>query len=407
MTKSIYQELKKQNQTARTEVEKTRPAPEEFLGLMRPGNLGKYSLIDIYRMGTFMWTKIAMSVILVAAEELGWEKYINLLGKYQKPAQKARIEMLSKKYNIPDTYAGYALMAHAWAKGCMFDVARHGGRTFLSDTATSMCNDRCPQLEALREMDLQTLKECPNLFKWCDAYDNLFLSHINDHCWYSHVSCLCEEDRNWCISYMRDTCEPVKEETFYQAITNMNTAAREHIDELIPSPDDGLFPFTWRNVEDVDMTAIAKDGPLTKGGIAVESLLCAVKGMGWERFINLCTEKLDKGYYKAAQDARDWSGVNGRGVNAAIFALTSAMFAMDFEDHILSNFDKDHGEITAPRCKMIDVVKKLGLEELGEDMCLWCDFYFNHTVKIVNPEISVHFTHCPGKGDGFCRAVIE
>jgi hypothetical protein len=407
MRKSAFVALKEKNSAARTEVEKVRKAPEEFLGLMKPGNLGKYSLTDIYRMGTFMWTKVSMTSILISAEELGWKEYINLLGKYQRPVQKARIDMLSEKYNIPKNYVGYSNMAHIWAKGCMFDVARHAGRSFQSDTATAMCNDRCPQIEALREMDLQMLKECPRLYYWCDAYDNMFLGHVNDHCWYSHVSCLFEEDKKWCISYMRDTNSPVKEETYFDKIVDLNGIARDKLDELAPAPEQGLYPLTWRNVEDVDMTKISRDGPLTKGGIAMESILCAVKGMGWERFLNLCAEKLDKGYFKALQDARDWAGVNGNGMDAALLCLTSIMFAMDFESHTVPNFGPDGAELVAPHCKIIDVVQKMGLEDLGEDMCLWCDFYFNYAVKCVNPDMRVHFTHCLGKKDGFCRAVLK
>ena len=405
---SVYKEMKDAQAKAREKISKVRK--DELCtatGMLRPGNLGDKSLKEIYRYGTWMFTKLAMSTIMVAAEELGWEKYVNLLGEYQRPAQAARINALCEKYGISKTdYQGYALMAHTWAKGCLFDVAAHGGRSFLSDDATSMCNDRCPQIEALREMDLEGLKEVPNMYNWCDCYDNMFLGHMNDHCWYSHCSCL-GEGKDWCISYMRDEHEKqVEDKGFYEAIKSRNDHVRNDVLETLPNPDDGLFPFTWRPVEDVDMTAIAKDGPATKGSIALESILCAIKGMGIERFLEIMEEKCGLGFKKAAQDARFWANIEGREVRDAIFAIASNMFAMDFGTHIMANFDTKQGVVEAPSCKIMDYAKQLGLEAEGKDMCQFCQWYWKKVANGVNPDIDINFTHCCAH-DGFCRAVIE
>lgn len=400
-----YQSLKQNNEKVR--VEFPGRAPKEFGGMLKPGGLNKYSLIEIYRSGTWLWTKISMSTIIVAAKELGWETYVNLLGRYQLPACKGRIDELCGKYNIPNTFVGYQMMSHVWGKGCMFDVASSGGRTLETETETSMCNNKCPQLECLREMGLENHPETRNLYLWCDSYDNMFLGHMNDHCWYSHVSCLCEQGREWCVSYLRDTCKPVKEKPFYSKIKDMNDIGRKTLDEHLPKPEDGLLGLTWRNVEDVDMVRIARDGPYIKSRIAVESMLCAVREMGWRRFLDIYCQTTDKGFDDAAAAWRRWAGIEGRGPKDALAALAVNYFAMDFEDHVVSYFYNDYAEIVAPRCKMIDSAKRMGLEDCAQDMCLWCDYFHNHAVKGVNPGLTVTHTHCLGKGDSYCRAVIR
>ena len=406
---SVYQEMMEQKNTAREKIQKTRKNELcTSTGMLRPGNIADKSLQEIYRYGTWMCTKLAMTSIMVAAEELGWKTYVDLLGKYQLPAQSKRIDMLCEKYGITkEDYQGYALMAHTWAKGCMFDVAAHGGRTFLTDDATSMCNDRCPQIEALREMDLEGLKEVPNMYIWCDTYDNMFLGHMNDHCWYSHCSCVMDPN-GWCMSYMRDEHEPqVRTDSLYDDLKSRNDYVRQNIVPQMPKPNvDTLFPFTWRPVENVDMTAIAKDGPDTKGSIAYESILTAIKGMGIERWLEIMEEKCGKGFEKAAQDARFWANINGREVRDAILTVATNMFALDYNTHIMANFNLEQGIVEAPSCKIINWAKDCNLEDSGKDMCAFCQWYWKKVVQGVNPDIDINFTHCVAH-DGFCRAVIE
>jgi hypothetical protein len=48
------------------------------------------------------WARIAMTTIINATKELGWETFINILNKVQRQANYCRADELMKKYKIPN-----------------------------------------------------------------------------------------------------------------------------------------------------------------------------------------------------------------------------------------------------------------------------------------------------------------
>jgi hypothetical protein len=406
MTENFYRQLKKINAEKRQKLIQTSPEPKGFIGVLCPDNLRQYSDVEKFRYGTFSWTRVSMSTIILATEELGWEKYINLLGKYQLPACKDRIQKLTEKYDIPHgVFPGYMMTALFWGSGCLFDTG-YGGQPFFSMTESSWTMDKCPQIEALKEMGM--VDKAENLHVWCDAYDNMFCGHVSDTCWYSHVKCLGEKNRNQCCSYLRETGKPITGKSFYDKIMSMKGEARKVIDTKYTEAFK-VGNYMWKNIEKhpMDPLDVAKDGAYTKSRIAAESIIIAANEMGWEKFINLSQEKLSWGFTQAAKNLKSWANIHLGDMEEAGMILGVAYYIMGFEDHSIIEYNHDRIEAVAPRCKLIETAKNMGLENTVEDMCLWCDFYHNHAVKAVNPNLTVTHTHCLGKGDAYCRILID
>lgn len=416
MTK--YEELKKIYEEKRSEIGDL-AEQERLYGQRVAGTVNRrHSKIENFRYGTHAWTKISMSTVILAAEKLGWKEYIDLLGKYQLPAQREHAREVAEKYHMPvDTFAGFMMTAILWGQGCLFDMTETGCQPIFSqhDGAWNM-GDKCPQIDALEQMGL--VDKAENLYIWCDAYDDMICSPNYDKGWYSHLKCCGMKGCDHCASYMHEMAEvPEKEpgetrgDNYYNKIMEMKKVSQKLYDAHPAVKNWRATPLTDSFINGLKYETFtpeesAKDGTVIKGRIAAESMVIAAKAMGWDNFINASEEMLSWGFSQGAKDAKAWAGIKLSDMFSACELVSTMFYMLNFEDHQITEYDENHVAGFAPTCKMYDNVKRLGLLEDAKDMHLWCDFYHNFFVQELNPDYRITFTHCLCNGDPECKFEI-
>lgn len=421
MTK--YEELKKIYEEKRSEIGDLKEVESSYGQIVHGTVSRRHSKVDNYRYGTHSWTKISMSTIVLAAEKLGWKKYIDLLGEYQLPAQRQHAEEVAQKYHIPkDTFAGFIMTAILWGQGCLFDMTETGCQPIYSqhDLAWNM-GDKCPQIDALEQMGL--VDKAENLYIWCDAYDDMICSPNGKKGWYSHLKCCGMKGCDHCASYMHDmeyfkTLDVLGEEegesrgkNYYDKIMRMKKVSQELYDAHPATKEWRKTPLTDNFIqsylyETFTPEESAKDGTVIKGGIATESIIIAAKAMGWDNFINASEEMLSWGFSQGAKDAKAWVGVKLSDMFSACELVSSMFYMLNFEQHQITEYNEEHVTGFAPKCKMHEYAKRMGLVDDAREMHLWCDFYHNFFVKQLNPDFRITFTHCLCNGDPECKFEI-
>jgi len=418
-----YEELKGIYENKRTEIGELKEAEKSYGQIVHGSVNRRHPAEKNYHYGMHSWTKVSISTIILAAEKLGWKEYIDLLGKYQFPAQIDRAEEIAKKYHIPkDTFAGFIMTAILWGQGCGFDLSETGCQPIYSQHELSWnMGDKCPQIDALEEMGLVDKSE--NLYIWCDAYDDMICSPNGKPGWYSHLKCCGMKGCDHCASYMHDmdyfgTRDILNEkegeshgEDYYGKIMRMKKRAMELYESHPEVKNWRAAPFTDNFIQGYKYETFtpverAKDGTDLKSRIAMESIIVAAKAMGWENFINASEEMLSWGFSQGAKDAKAWTGVRLSDMMSACELVSSMFFMLGFDDHQITEYNSQHVTGFAPRCKAYEIVDRLGLLGDAKDFHLWCDFYHNFFVQQLNPDYRITFTHCLLNGDPECKFEI-
>lgn len=417
---SKYEELKKIYEKKRAEIGDL-PEQEKLYGVRVANTVSRrHSTVENYKKGTHNWTKVSMSTIILASEKLGWKDYIDLLGKYQLPAQKDHAEEVAQKYHIPkDTFAGFMMTAILWGQGCLFDMTETGCQPIYSQTECSWnMGDKCPQIDALEQMGL--VDKAEKLYIWCDAYDDMICSPNGKKGWYSHLRCTGMKDCDHCASYMWEmaddeipekTPDESRGEDYYNKIMAKKKVAWEKYSSHPATKYWRATPLTHNfmngcKYETFTPEESAKDGTEIKGRIATESMIIAAKAMGWENFINASEEMLSWGFSQNAKDAKAWIGIKLSDMFSACELVSSMFYMLNFEDHQITEYDENHVKGFAPTCKIYRNIKRLGLLDDAKDMHLWCDWYHNFFVRELNPNYRITFTHCLCNGDPECKFEI-
>lgn len=416
MTK--YEELKQIYEAKRAEIGDL-PEQEKLYGARVAQTVNRrHTKVQNWKYGTHAWTKVSMSTIILAAEKMGWKRYIDLLGKYQLPAQRDHAKEVAEKYKIPqDTFAGFMMTAILWGQGCLFDMTETGCQPIFNQHECSWnMGDKCPQIDALEQMGI--VDKAENLYIWCDAYDDMICSPNYNKGWYSHLKCTGMKGCDHCASYMHEMDEvPEKSpdesrgDNYYEKIMKMKEVSRKLYDSHPETKYWRASPLTDNFINGVKYETFtpeesAEDGTVIKARIAMESMVIAAKEMGWDNFINASEEMLSWGFSQGAKDAKAWIGIKLSDMMSACELVSSIFFLLNFKDHQITEYDSNHVCGFAPTCKIHDIIDNLGLLDDAKEAHLWCDFYHNFFVKELNPNYRITFTHCLCNGDPECKFEI-
>lgn len=403
MEANYYQTTRRNRDQLREEINKTKDEPAQFNGLLAPANLDGVDGTELYRRGVDTWTKIGLATIVVVADEIGWDTYINLLDQFQRSSIKQSALQLKEAAGLKgQSLIDAHLVLCDWSKGCGFFPLR---TLRISKVEIEEYSPSCFQITALNEMGMG--ENAHNIHRWCDAYDNLIIQAVNPDAYYSHIWCLGKGDQG-CRYYGSEITEDQKGSDFYQ--TNRGLMESRSSEILGASPDvppiQGYMSIpAW--TEDLDDYTLALDGIEVKGRIAHDNMLVSVYSMGWEKFLNLVHEKQSWGFTKSAFEMRADFDVQGASLQDAANLATIGYKMLGFSGHQLVEYTPSSIEGISTQCPIIDSAKHLGMEKVTEEFSLWCDFFHNFQVQVVNPDFKLTHTHCLGAGDPYCRFFIR
>lgn len=398
MSEQLYQRLIQLRDNRRKEVI---PEPSFKQGVMWPMfAVGTADPVEEMMKGVEEWTRIAMATIISAGESIGMANYIDHLDKYQRQSNASRAAELKEQFNIEGTSpASCVNLMVAWAKGDLFQWHRH---PIVSEHNLFGIGTYCPQVRAAEEMEL--MHKAQDLRLWCDAYDMLIAGAFNQDVRMIHANCPCSGD-NYCLFYIFEE-ERNKKLKYSEHVLKGNAKKRE---ELGPNYEPDYFEGVAmpRYVEGMDPAAIFKDGIKAKSGIAIESMLVAVKVLGMKKWLDICERDHSRGYTQTAIKLKVEHDRVGNDVRDAANLVAINMARTGYDGHNIIKYDGESIETVSSQCPIVDAANRLGLNDVLGDMSLWCDFYHSHFVHASNKKYDATFTHCLGRGDKYCRCTIK
>ena len=401
MGADLYQNLKSLSAAKRKEVEKLAPRPKNLQGYFLPKTISGMPRKDLFKQGVRMVSRIGVGCIVVSAEKIGWEKFINTLHKTQGPGVEAAAKAMRKQYGVTgDTLLDARIISVAGAAGCGFE--RHQTIEF-SGTHFEGYGDWCGMVQAADEMGLGDKLELMSV--WCDTYDNSEVHATNKDLWYVHANCLGRGDK-YC-RYFVDLFPEKQQGSFFEILKRHIEEKREELRKSYPEPSSaqGLGPL--RVIEDVSEEVVYKEAVRIWNHICTATILAAAELLGWGEFLNLVSEKLKRGFTEAAGALKRDFDIIGYSLRDACRMYTGVSSACGFDKHHIIEYSDRRIEGVADWCPIIDSAKNLGAGKIVEEMSLWCDLYNNFNIHAVSPTSQQVFTHCLGRGDQYCRFIME
>lgn len=402
-----FEELKKNRDSMREQVESQEPEPRIKFGLGRPHIYYQYPITKLYGDAVETATRVAMSCIAAVVNKIGWEKYLAGMEKIQAPWVSKRSAALRDTVALTgDSVLDVKLHTLTWSNGCGFTS---GAVYDFDENHVMEFENWCPQIEALNYMGLQN--EVEELGYWCDCYDGLIMRDVNGKISYNHAYCIGRGDK-FCkqiVTPAEDGKEIIRpdrgkdERSLYEELRLQKAAKREKYDGEAPN-----FKVSYDkpvNQQDASDEELGKHGSTTKWHIATEAIVMGMSLLGTEAFINLAAEKMSYGFEKAALERRNEMNLLDDGVKVAATAYAMGNAGTPF-DAAFTKYTDDEVVGIAHTCPLAEAAKEMGLPE-DADLSVWCDFYKNFDVHVVNPNLDVTHTHCIGCGDKYCRFTIK
>jgi hypothetical protein len=404
---NVFENLKVNMEKERQELEKASPQPKNLSGFFIPGMFGEgmnpEANLDLAKRGCMAITGIGLAMAIIIAEEIGWEKFINLWCEKAGPGATLVGENLRKMLSVT---------GHSMVDMQILSVAGGSGAGFATGWDYEWSNRRtvgtqahCDMIEACQRMGMGD--KVGELRFWCDSYDSFQAKATNEDAWFSHGCCEGIGDKN-CRWYK----QPVPEgnlagESFYHAIRRRSLAARKDMAaNPIPPRVPGLgLP---RAMEKWTPEDVVKRGRFGWMRITMSIAGVGVEALGWEKFIDLVAEKSHYGYAKAAVDTKAAFDVIGSSLqHAAVLAILHYL-SFGFDNHHVIEFTDKRVEVVGHTCPVLDAIDEWKvLPNTKKEISLWCDYYHNHQIHTINPEFNLTHTHCLGRGDQYCRIVIK
>jgi hypothetical protein len=402
MGSNAYGTLRALRDERRRDLEAGAPAPEVLQGYARPVALAGWPREDFLWRSVMACVRVAIATVINAAEELGWRDFLNLLEDRQTVGMAKDVADLREEFHISgSTPLDINNLGTAHAKGCGFE--RHQLAEFSPGHVEGFA-DWCPMVEQMREMGFG--QRIDQLYLWCNAFDSLYMHTAAPDVWYVHSSCLGRGDK-----YCRLTSDRFPEDDagqdFYGKLTRYSDQKRAELAQTRPEPP-AIAGFSGPQFLDGwSREQLLANGVKVKFGIAVDTLLSAAGAMGWEKLIDLVDSEQTWGLSQAALVAKKDFGISGHTRREAAALAMVGYQMLGFWNHQLIRFSEDGTEGVADWCPIVARAQRAELTEKLDEMSLWCDFYHNHQVHAVNEGCQLTHTHCLGRGDAYCRFVID
>lgn len=391
------------------------PEPRQVLGVNTTlALLGKHAYT--VNEGIMQIMRINGATVINAVNEIGWEKYLAAMEKKQGPVSTALNAKFVKELGVK-THTCFdirLLNGYTVLGGGFFE--KGGGFVEFSDKYEETVMNWCPQVQANYDMGFTEPFDFDN---WCDVYNLSLARALNPNVQYVHVNCPQRGDKchRGIIEYCKDK-EPIlnydrkegdKGESIYQKITrhkNEKRAALKKLPEWAPSVPFMVLGQNFGSLSNLSIEEIERLGAKLNFKTCIGSVLVAGDTLGWEKFINLIGEKQSWGWTQAADNRRLSYGILGHTLRDAAALVVSAYAGLPFDSHRLTKYTDEQIEGIADWCPIVEQANEMKLDKL-EDLSLWCDFYHNFDVHAANPEFQQVHTHCLGRGDKYCRFVID
>jgi hypothetical protein len=403
MVINFYQAVKGYRDEKRNQLEKVAPEPRNLKGFFLPRVLESRPKEEIGRRAVRTLSRHGIGSVVITAEQIGWEKLINLIEEKQGPYVTGAGKAMRKEFNVTgDTLVDCRIISAAGAAGCGFE--RH---QMIEFTGTHMegVGDWCGLVQAASELGMGDKIE--KLSIWCDAYDNFEVHATNPNLWYVHAFCLGRGDR-YCRYYVdlyKDT--EGEGESYYHTLERHIQEKREEIEKTSPEPSSLQGYGLPRTLEDLSKEDIFKRAVKIWNHICVASMSIAAEALGWEKFLNLVGEKMGPGFTDAAVAMKRDFNITGHTLRDASRMFSIASSACGFDKHQIIDYSDKRIEGVAEWCPLVDSAKDLGMKDKIGEMSFWCDVYHNFDIHAVSPKFQQVYTHCLGRGDKYCRFVIE
>jgi len=403
MKENFYQTINKHKHDKRKKIEKIEPEPTYLYGFMMSRELERWSKEDILRRGITTLSRIGFGLVVAAADEIGWERMINLIyGKQGKSVTEAAKAMM-KQHNVTgNTRRDVRRLGYYGSEGCGFYKHQLIG---YSDHRIEIASEWCPMVQAAIDVGLGD--KCDELGLWCDAYDRLEAQAVNPGLWYSHHHCLGRGDK-YCRLALDFMDGPREGESFYQVLKRHRDETREEIKKTKPEPP-ALHGFhLLKEHEGWSKEHVLERAVGIMNRIAVNSIMIVVEELGLERFMNgLMAGRLGSGFTEVARKRRKEFGIGGDTLLDAAVIFSIGLAGCGFDTHRFIEFTTDRVEGIGETCPLVQVGKEIGVADKIGKLSLWCDAYANCEAHATNENISCVYTHCLGRGDKYCRFLIE
>ena len=401
MAKSLYENSESNRVAKRKELEKLAPRPQNLQAYFMPKAIVGVPKRDLFKQGVRILSRMGVGCILASAEKIGWEKFINTIYDRQRPYVEAAAKQMKAKYNVPgDTLMEARIISNIGAAGCGFE--RH--QTIeLSENHFEGYGDWCGMVQAANEMGLGDKLQLMSV--WCDSYDNFEVHATNKDLWYVHANCIGRGDK-YC-RYFVDLFPEKQQGSFFEILKRHIDEKCEELRKSYPEPSavQGLGP--PRVMEDVSEEEIYKNAVRIWNHICTATILAAAELLGWNTFLSIVSEKLKRGFTEAAGNLKRDFNVIGYSLRDGCRMYTGMSAACGFDKHHIIEYSDRRIEGVADWCPIIDSAKNLGAGKIVEEVSLWCDLYNNFNINAVSPTSQQIFTHCLGRGDQYCRFIIE
>lgn len=402
---SYYQTLKRH----RDEKRKSEPEPRFAMGCFLPQLTTGRTLvgigwdpIDILYQATRIWSRLARSGAIRAAEAVGWEKWILTMEARQSEGVKKAATDHRKELGVTGhDMAAVSAISAAGVPGCGFDWHRV---TELTDKVMIGTADGCPVIQSAREMGMADSPAMEEISLCCDMYDNFETRATSPDVWFTHTHCLGRGDK-YCKFFVDYRKGPEPGENFYQTLKRLRDTKRKES----PDPEKYFAP-GYFNVQVLDRWSRQKNlelGVRCERRIAVGQVIMAADLNGWEKWINGMTEVEGPRLAEFARERAAKYGVTGSTALDASILHHLGMMGCGFDDHQVISCTAKRVEGVARSCPIVQSAKELGMEGSLGEISLWCDAYRNFEVHAANKNLWITHTHCLGRGDKLCRWIIE
>jgi len=178
---------------------KESPELEEYYapGYWAPRAVEHWNQEKLYQLGVAIWRRITVAQVLVAAENIGMENWINGMTENEGPRIRQRIQEMGVKYGVVGSNAlDASVLMHLGMMGCGFDDHQV---TYFSSNQVEGVARTCPLVESAKELGMEDSLEEMSL--WCDACRNYEVSAINKDITCTFTHCLARGDKlcRWII----------------------------------------------------------------------------------------------------------------------------------------------------------------------------------------------------------------
>lgn len=188
---NYYQKVKGINDQKRKEVEEKMPEPDYFQGITPPRFMEKLTPEYIAADGVLSWGRIAQETITLAANAIGWEKFINLVASEQSWGYEQLALKMRAEHNIQENRLRSAGIAVAY-NYLTLGFENHHIIEFTDERVEGIGHE-CPIVESAKRMEMEDKIEDMSL--WCDCFHNHAVHAVNSKFQLTHTHCLGRGDK--------------------------------------------------------------------------------------------------------------------------------------------------------------------------------------------------------------------